>query len=253
MTYRSKENLATALETQLHDVDLKSDLYLDPRIGRRNFLKVCGATALVTATSGIETEQNISEAHSIDIPYYRQEGDYNCGVACTQMVLGYLLYPKQPPSQGELVHEVGAPATSADIVGTFWSRGYENVRAFGLSVERLKELISDETPTMALGGFIQPGHWVVPIGYDDRDGEMIVHDPTKGPAIRYKYNLFDNFWTSSENNPGERLGIVVPYKPRRDFLEHSLNNFQEILFGSIFSLGAASLAYGLIKTFSRKK
>ena len=290
MTYEtSKRALTTALELQLHDADLKSDLSslsLNKGINRRDFLGQLGAITLasVSTLNSSNPSQSISKSHrinipyyslgdytctagcsenEIDIPYYRQQEDYYCGVASTRMVLGHLLYPQEPPSQKQLAYEMSTDTLKgtmvSSIVTAFWTRGYTDVKADGdLSIDKLKEFICNDTPVIADGGFIQPSHYVVVIGYDERDSKMIVHDPTKGPAIQYDYSLFDNFWTSAENNPGERMGIIVPYKPSiniRNVLQGNIpkilrDHTQEILFG-ILSL-EIPLLYALAKISKRK-
>jgi ABC-type bacteriocin/lantibiotic exporter with double-glycine peptidase domain len=235
---------------------LKSDLLSLPSNGemdRRSFLKLVGSSALaaiVKPVSGACAQQITPEACLIKIPYYRQETDYYCGVACLQMVLAYLLYPQPPPSQRALAEEIGVETARITLVYKMLEalrlRGYTKVYFDdNLTIGKLKELISYEVPTIAFGGFAPISHWVVAVGYDDICREMIVHDPGKGPEIRYEYQLFDDLWTSSLMAPGRR-GIVVPYK--------GTGRVPEFQLASIASLVIPlALAHSLMKNYSRRR
>jgi len=193
-------------------------------------MKLVGAAALVTALptlSNVRAEQTIPESHFIDIPYYAQIADAYCGVACTQMLFAYL-NPQAVPTQDALAQELGTDkigfTTPDHMVAAFQSTGYTEVYSNkNLNIDRLKELISYEIPINTLGGFRTldphptPSHWIVAVGYDDTHKQMIVNDPNYVQGLRRKnrhidYSLFDQLWTSSPNVPGQRNGVVVPYK-----------------------------------------
>lgn len=195
---------------------------LESSVHRRAFMREAGllvACSLLFASEHSEPAHGLQELPSyveIVMDRYEQSSSYYCAPACVQMVLGYLWYPNEPPSQDSIAEELytRTEAERYRLIQSYLQRvGYPKTWVMdNPRIDAIKEELWKGHPAILDGKYSlkypENLHVVVAKGYDDlQQGSLIVHDPGDGGPNRHiDYGEVKSKWYK---------GIVVPYTGAR--------------------------------------
>lgn len=134
----------------------------------------------------------------MEIPFFRQETDYTCGVACLRMVLAFYGTVREEP---ELVGSCGTTpdGTTADgLAEGARALAYQGMVCEG-DLAFLRNAIGSGNPPIAFLSTASMSHYpgdtihaVVVVDVTDR--EVTVNDPLLGPGIRIPLDDFLQGW-----------------------------------------------------------
>jgi tetratricopeptide (TPR) repeat protein len=172
---------------------------------------------------------------SIPVPYVPQEKD-TCGAAALAMVMGY--WGREVPHReiaGALVEEELAGIRGSRLADFARERGMAAIAFAGEWVLLREHLAKGRPLVLAIDAGRGRLHDVVAVGLDDERGEVIVHDPARGPERRLSRRELEKKWARSgrwtllvtpggtEETRGETAGAEiadpsapVPTEARRD-------------------------------------
>jgi tetratricopeptide (TPR) repeat protein len=139
----------------------------------------------------------LAAAVQLPVPFVPQERD-TCGAAALAMVMGYW--------GAEVPHDAIAKAlVDPDVRGIRGSRLAEFAReqgmtaiAFAADRAALRDHLAKGRPLIvALDGGRGGLHDVVAVGLDEAGGQVVVHDPARGPGRRLALSKFERQWAKS--------------------------------------------------------
>lgn len=139
----------------------------------------------------------------IEVPYFRQEQRYSCGIACLRMVINYW---GGQFTEVEIIEVADISPllgmTPRAIVEAARVLGYAGSSEKGMTWNRLRELLDERKPIIALVdanllylGRVGLGHFVVIIGLENDN--VIFHCPVIGGNIVSEKNIFSAAWARS--------------------------------------------------------
>jgi len=154
---------------------------------------------------------------SIPVPYVPQEKD-TCGAAALAMVMGY--WGREVPHReiaGALVEEELAGIRGSRLADFARERGMAAIAFAGEWVLLREHLAKGRPLVLAIDAGRGRLHDVVAVGLDDERGEVIVHDPARGPERRLSRRELEKKWARSGRwtllvTPGD-LGEPSPEGP----------------------------------------
>jgi uncharacterized protein YvpB len=117
---------------------------------------------------------------TLKVPYYYQynnqyEPSRTCNLTVLAMVLSF--YGKKI-TPDELYNVVGGPVfTGSEVADIAKKQGFKATYSEKGSVDLIKKYLDAGTPVILQGWFTQSGHFIVLIGYDDKEKSWIVNDP----------------------------------------------------------------------------
>jgi len=140
-------------------------------------------------------------------------------------------------NKDEIVKSVSLkpPGTpKSDIVNYAMKKKFEVYYFYGWNEEKMKYLIAQGYPLIALGeipsnfhpdrGIAGSGHYVVITGYDDIEKKFTINDPQPGKKEKVPYKVIKDFLSSSKPNhdwnyviciyPKQQLLTDLPNKPK---------------------------------------
>lgn len=157
------------------------------------FFHGCAGKDFSDVRPGIE-----SRGHYIEnVPFYRQQGDSDCGPAA---LAGVLAFRGHTVSRERITANIYLPqlkgALPMDMERFARESGFETDSAPG-TLDRLKALVRRGSPIICL---IDPGfsyykqpHYVTVVGFDDGNAVVIMHDGLKQNRLM-SYDTFDRAW-----------------------------------------------------------
>jgi ATP-binding cassette subfamily B protein len=148
------------------------------------------------------------------IKYFRQNTIYSCGPACLRMMLPAFDLEATEIRLIDFCGTTSLGTTCEQILEAAQLFGLEGEVFKGVSHSEFDELLRTRLPFIALidaavlyGGNLMSGHFVVVLNI--KDGQIIYHDPAKGPSCSVSKELFLSAWKVF-NFRGVRL-----WKPRK--------------------------------------
>jgi len=163
-----------------------------------------------------------------EFPTSRQEKSYSCGVAAVQTVLRYYGIEKK---QSELSKELKLTSDGTDYDNMIKLFTKYNLKVeFGkMSLQDLRDFADKKQPTIILiqaykeepdknysKDNFKDGHYVVVIGYDDKN--IIVEDPSLNNELGYiPFSELDTRWRGIGKTKDEKLvkfGMVIIGTPK---------------------------------------
>ncbi|MFC2076226.1 tetratricopeptide repeat protein [candidate division KSB1 bacterium] len=155
-----------------------------------------------------------------DVPFYRQFHNY-CGPAALAMALNYRgLEVDQLQIADEIWQEDGT--LPIDMYRYIERQDLVPLLFFG-NLERIRREIENGYPVIViLNLYNLYSHAVVVVGFDDRKGTIILHDPTRGERHQMTYPSFlarwslSNYWAMVAYDTGVR-----PRPSRQEFRERA--------------------------------
>jgi ABC-type bacteriocin/lantibiotic exporter with double-glycine peptidase domain len=151
----------------------------------------------------------------LDVPFVRQERE-GCGSAAASMIMRYWI------GQRANVTEEAADAAviqrklhSSEAKGIYASALRQYLEQHGFSVyvinaefEDLQHHVSRGRPLMVCLQFRdgEPLHYVVVVGVDSENQEIVIHDPARGALRRHNRSSFRKAW----NRKGNWTLLAVP-------------------------------------------
>jgi len=126
------------------------------------------------------TESNLAQSIILDVPYHKQQTNYNCGPASVMMVLDYA--EKLDNSQNELSQELSTDEENSTYTGLmdepFIHRELTDIHDGRMTLKQLKNQINHGYAPILLIWFDdnhESGHYVVAVGYNDTG--IFINDP----------------------------------------------------------------------------
>ncbi len=129
----------------------------------------------------------------------RELPDNTCGQAALTMVLRYWLHDKAPAYQ-EVVDDsnrFNLATTQETMTNYLKYKGLEALPYKNGKIAHLKSEVDAGRPPIVLLQFSVP-HYVVVIGYNEEQGEIIYHDSIDGPNMRLGEDKFKRVWYESD-------------------------------------------------------
>ncbi len=139
------------------------------------------------------------------VPIY-QQGYKECGPTSLQMVLNF--YGKKVTRE-EIIKSItmfswGTPVSEMERYAK--SQGFEVYSFYGPNLKKMKQLIAQGYPLIALGeipsnwypsgSYAGTGHYVVVVGYNDETQKFIINDPGPGHRMTVHYAMMKEFLSS---------------------------------------------------------
>jgi tetratricopeptide (TPR) repeat protein len=189
-----------------------------------------------------------------DVPFYRQFHNY-CGPAALAMALNYHgLEVDQLQIADEIWQEGGT--LPIDLYRYTERQDLVPLLFFG-NLERLRREIENGYPVVVILNLYNIySHAAVVVGFDDRKGTIVLHDPTRGERLQMTYPSFlsrwsmSNYWAMVTYDPGIR-----PRPSRQEFRERSALRHYDIgceyllKQNSIEALNNFKLAVGMYPSY----
>lgn len=147
----------------------------------------------------------------------------DCGAACAAMIIKFAGLPV--PTVDALYNEINPIndkyLSVGGVMGALLSRGIDCDWDAGVSTERLRQIVNDGNPCIALIKYgdlskIRPNtfkgsHFVVVIGVDD--STVTINDPlntpTSGEGVKIPRAMWDDCWTGLDDGNPDRGLIIV--------------------------------------------
>ena len=131
----------------------------------------------------------------IDVPFFKQDTEYSCGAAATQMLLAFHHIRK---SEEELMQLLGTDKEYGThhqaIIELLTSEGLYCYVNDSSSLEEVQEFLRRDLPAMV--HYIEPDdddpHYALIIGIDDT--HVIMNDPWLGEGFRMQKHTFEKRW-----------------------------------------------------------
>lgn len=162
-------------------------------------------------------EKKAESGHLIrSVPYQPWQRRNWCGPACLAMVIDYW-GGRGSAGQRAIADSIFDPESQAsfnsDMVLYPRVKGFASFSCRG-SLETLKALVSDDIPVIVLTKAfrrIPKGHFRVVVGFDDRKGRIIFHDPLLGARRAMSTRRFMKAWELGKGwNRSRWMMAVVP-------------------------------------------
>lgn len=150
----------------------------------------------------------LARADWLHVPFVRQERE-GCGSAAVSMIMRYWI------AQGAKVPEDAADAATIqqllhapEAKGIYGSALREYLEQHGFSAylingefQDLQHHVGRGRPLMACLQFRDGGplHYVVVVGVDSQNDEVVVHDPARGALKRHTRSNFQKVWARNRN------------------------------------------------------
>ena len=162
------------------------------------------------------SRSNLPQKYLIEgVPIYRQ-GFEECGPTSLQMVMNF--YGKNLTKEAISEWILRTKGTTYTEMEFFARKEKFEVHSFYDSTkEKMKYLMAQGYPLIALGvrppnwpagRYTGSGHYIVVVGYDDRDKLFSVHDPATGGKYKIPYEVFKDFHSS---HPQQRNYVLCIY------------------------------------------
>lgn len=171
----------------------------------------CSSPALRDAPADLPAASHARRV-LLNVPFYTDDTD-QCGPSALDSVLGYWGKAAIPARLGQevyLKHLKGS--LPVDLILAAQSRGMQ-VRMLEGSLPKLKRELRDGHPLIAFMNvgfrFFPVWHYVVLTGYDDQQGEMLMHTGTRKNAA-LPYGRFMEEWSNAE-----KWALVILPRKRR--------------------------------------
>ena len=136
-------------------------------------------------------------AAALDVPYIHQRKD-TCGAAALAMVLQYWgVAVSHDEVAGELLKPELRGIAGSQLAAFAAGRGLTAVAHAG-DVDHLRDHVGKGRPMIVAWAMGRGRHHdVVVIGFDDKHGRVIVHDPARGAARHVALETFRRRWAGA--------------------------------------------------------
>lgn len=144
---------------------------------------------------------SLSEGFYLEVPYIRQVKNY-CGPAALTTVFRYW---KKPADQHELAGQFlpfpGKGLSGSQLKELAASYNFTSYSFSGSKEAVLEHLRKGRPLIVALSSsrLLNMNHYVVLVGWDEKEQEWIVHDPADGPYRRLAAGRFLDRWSDLDN------------------------------------------------------
>lgn len=131
-----------------------------------------------------------------NVPFFIQGNDNTCGQAVMSSLVNYWGLNMQ---YQEVVNEANprnAPTTDDALTNYFRSKGLHAQEYSGGTIQNLISQVNQGRPTIVLLDFggISQEHYVIVVGYNQKNGTFIIHDSLEGPYIEMSMQNLDRMW-----------------------------------------------------------
>jgi len=141
---------------------------------------------------------------NIRVPYFKQENWYTCGPVCLRMVLAFLRIIKTEAEVKAACGTTELGTTPMQISAAAQKFGLKASSVKNANIDDLKREIKGGRPVIVLidpsylyGGISGFGHFIVIVGFKDKD--IIYHDPDvpEGKFMQLNLETFCNAWNAT--------------------------------------------------------